>query len=293
MSTLGGPYGLIRDIPNGKDWDIRDRVAFAPTIAAQGRPNRAPYMKNQRQHGACTAFMRNRMFRMALKKAGLPDFDASELYAYYYNRVYSGLSPTVDSGASIRGSIDAGRHKGACREAWWTYANADGYLHVKPEAYADEDAQQHQILEAFTIPNTPDMIRATLAEGFGVGIGVTVFRRAFETAARGDVQMPQNDDVVTGAHAIVLDGWNDNTGRYDWANSWSESWGAGGFGTMPYDYPSRYGFDLWGIRVPESPAPAPTTHEVTATVGFDLRTLFSGENLQNVRVDGAEVWRRA
>lgn len=291
--TAQGPWGLIRDIPNGKDWDIREHVELPrlSTLAASGRPNRANYMKNQRQHGACTAFMRNRMFRMALKKAGQPDFDASELYAYYYNRVYSGLSPTVDSGATIRGSIDAGRHKGACRESWWTYTNADGYLHVKPEQYAEEDAQAHQILDAFAIPINTDIIKQTLADGYGVGLGVTVFRNAFELAPQGNVTMPQNSDTVTGAHAIVLDGWNDtlNNGVDDWANSWSEHWGAGGFGTIPYDYILRFGFDAWAIRAAETPAPDVTGHAVTGMVNGTRSELWRGRGLDPLSVSVQEA----
>jgi hypothetical protein len=171
-------WGLIRDIDNGQDWRAEEHVQFTPLsqVAPQGRPNRINYMKNQRQHGACTGFMRTRLQRMALQKAGLADVDLSELHAYWWNRVYSGLNPNLDTGASIRGSLDAGRAKGACREAWWTYANADGYLNVKPEAYADEDALNYQILESYTLPNNPDAIMQALNDGFGVqGFGRITF----------------------------------------------------------------------------------------------------------------------
>jgi hypothetical protein len=260
-------WGLIRDIDNGQDWRAEEHVQFTPLsqVAPQGRPNRINYMKNQRQHGACTGFMRTRLQRMALQKAGLVDVDLSELHAYWWNRVYSGLNPNLDTGASIRGSLDAGRAKGACREAWWTYANADGYLNVKPEAYADEDALNYQILESYTLPNNPDAIMQALNDGFGVGLGASVFEEAFEMSFvnTGHIVMPQNTDKVVGAHAFVLDGWDKQVaaGEWDMANSWGPLGPMQGFGRITFDYITKYAFDIWAVRANESPVPTPNVAE--------------------------------
>jgi hypothetical protein len=257
-------WGLIRDVPNGLDHRIEDHVQFTPLsqIARQGRPNRVNYMKNQRQHGACTGFMRTRLQRMALQKAGLPDVDLSELHAYWWNRVYSGLTPTADSGASIRGSLDAGRAKGACRESWWNYDNADGYLNVKPEQYADDDGMNYQILESYTLPNNPDAIMQALNDGFGVGLGATVFQKAFEMSFvnTGYIVMPQNNDTVVGAHAFVLDGWDLDVaaGEWDMANSWGRLGPMLGFGRVSFDYITKYAFDIWAVKANETVAPVVT-----------------------------------
>ncbi len=285
-------WGYIPDTKNGLDWDIRDHVQLAASIPASGS-NRLNYMKNQGNHGSCTGFGITRLLRMALVKNGLPDVDLSELFAYWNNRIYSGLSPLVDTGASIRGSVDASRKLGICIESYWDYRHADQYLNIKPEYYAFDEALNHQTLEAYTVPNNPDSIRAALATGFGVSLGATVFYNAFELAPNGDVRMPNNNDWIPGAHNFVLDGWTDSTGRYSFANSWG-MWGNKGFGTIPYDYISKYAGDLWVVNLVESanPPPSPTKHKVTATVGYDLQTLFDGENLQNIRVDNQEVWKR-
>lgn len=285
-------WGLIRDVDNGKDWRIEDHVQLTPIaqLAHSGRPNRVNYMKDQRQHGACTGFMRTRLQRMALQKAGLPDVDLSELHAYYWNRVYSGLSPNDDTGASIRGSIDAGRKMGACREAWWNYANADAYLNVKPEAYADADAAEHQILDAFTLPNNPDVIMQALNDGFGVGLGATVFYDAFEMSFvnTGRVVMPQNTDKAVGAHAFVLDGWDLDTaaGEWDWANSWGPIGPLKGFGRISFDYIAKYAFDIWAVRANESPTPpAPPTGVV------DLRVMNASGTPTTIHdATYAEAW---
>jgi C1A family cysteine protease len=279
-------WGLIPDIPNGKDWDIRDHVHLAAAPAAAGT-NRINYMKDQRQWGSCTGFGIERALRMALQHSGLPDIDLSPLFAYYNNRLKSGLPPTQDTGASIRASVDAAREFGLCRESWWTYKNADGYLFVKPEPYAYEDALAHQVLEAYAIPNTTDTIRQALAAGFGVTYGTTVHYQSFEYAPNGDVQMPQANDSVAGAHNIVLDGWDDATARYGFGNSWG-MWGRQGFGTVPYDHVAKFGFDLWAVKVVESPGPVPVAHTAVVTDNVLVRTTVT--NAAAVDVDGIRVW---
>lgn len=289
-------WGVIPDVKNGRDWDIRDHVSLTPMaqVARTGTPNRVQYMKDQRQHGSCTGFMRTRLQRMALQHAGLPDIDLSELHAYYHNRVFSGLSPTSDTGASIRGSIDAGRKKGACREVLWNYANADGYLNVKPEQYADDDAADHQIVDAFTIPNNIDMIIQAINDGFGVGLGASVFYDAFEMAFvnTGRVAMPQQGDKVVGAHAFVLDGWDldVNSGEFDWANSWGKVGPLGGFGKMPFSYITNYAFDIWAVRVVESPDPKPTPRRIK-WIGASIngKDELLRELADNERLDGLGV----
>lgn len=286
--TAAGPWGLLRDIPNGKDFDIRDHVQLAAAVPQQGS-NRIAYMKDQRQHGSCTGHAIERVVRMALQHAGLPDIDLSPLFAYYQNRIESGLPPTQDSGASIRASVDAARKYGICRESYWTYKNADGYLFVKPEPYAYTDALDHQVIEAYAVPNNIDMIKHALASGFGVTYGTTVHYNAFMNANRGNVQMPQQSDPIPGAHNIVLDGWDDLPGRFGFGNSWGSFWGESGFGTIPYEHVLKYGFDLWAVRVVESPGPpAPVKHDAVVTNASGTPTTVY--DVANITVDGKQVY---
>jgi hypothetical protein len=232
--------------------------------------------------------MIERGMRTALKKAGQPDIDLSPLFAYYNNRIMSGLPTTQDTGASIRASIDAARKFGLCRESYWTYANADGYLFVKPEPYAYEDGLNHQVLEAYTVPNTPDMIRQALAAGFGVCYGTTVHQNSFAMQSSGTVVMPQRSDPVAGAHALVLDTWDDALARYRFPNYW-ENWGdSDACGSVPYEHVSAYGFDLWAVRVVESDAPIELSHNALVTKRDN--TMFGVDDVIRITLDGRELW---
>lgn len=285
-------WGLIPSPPDPRNYDIRDHVQFTVTAAPKGLPNRINYMKNQVQFGSCTAFMRERLQRMALQHAGLPDIDLSPLHAYWWNRFYSGLPTDQDVGASISGTMKAGREKGICREAYWTYANANGYINVKPEYYADDDALNYQILETYQVPNNPNDIINALANGFGVGLGSAVHYNAYEMnfINSGVIQMPQNNDPIAGYHAYVLDGWDTTieAGRFNIAGSWGEVSPLKGFGTIPFDYITKYGFDIWAVKANESPTPSPTNHIAHVTLQ-DGQTL-THEFIQSITVDNRQVF---
>ncbi len=100
--------------------------------------------------------------------------------------------------------------------------------------------------------------------------------------------MPQQGDAVAGAHNIVLDSWNDDTARFGFGNSWSERWGAGGFGSVPYEHVARFGFDLWAVRVVESPGPAPIKHNALFVNTAGLADTM--DDVANIKVDGKQVW---
>jgi C1A family cysteine protease len=79
-----------------------------------------------------------------------------------------------------------------------------------------------------------------------------------KVAATGVVPMPADSDNVEGGHAIDIIGYNDqsqeNAGipglHVVFRNSWSDQWGADGYGFLPYDYVigGQYASDGWMIR---------------------------------------------
>lgn len=55
-----------------------------------------------------------------------------------------------------------------------------------------------------------------------------------------EIKGPPN---VSGWHAISICGYDDSTGRFTFKNSWGSWWGQSGYGTMPYNYITRYSRD--------------------------------------------------
>ncbi|MFC1567679.1 hypothetical protein ACFL3K_00550 [Pseudomonadota bacterium] len=45
---------------------------------------------------------------------------------------------------------------------------------------------------------------------------------------------------IDGWHAIAIHGFDDQTRRFEFKNSWGKWWGNNGFGTIPYDYITSY-----------------------------------------------------
>lgn len=281
-------WGYIPDVRSEKDWDIRDHIQFAAGAVAPSGDIRLSYIKNQRQLGSCTGFGQTRVIRMARRLIGLPDVDLSELYAYFFNRLESGLPTNVDTGASIRASMDAARKWGACIQEYWNYKHAEGYVHVKPEAYATEEASKRQVLETYNVPLNIDIIKQTLAAGMGITYGTTVHRNAFEFAPSGVVQMPQANDTISGAHNIVLDRWDDSLARFGFPNSWGTQWGNQGYGTVPYEHVMRYGADLWAVKSVERDGDAPIVHNATVINRLGSATGFA--DVSRVLIDGKEIW---
>jgi len=57
-------------------------------------------------------------------------------------------------------------------------------------------------------------------------------------------------DQYLGGHAILIYGYDDQTQTFKFLNSWGETWGTKGSGTLPYGYllaNSSLLFDLWYI----------------------------------------------
>jgi len=292
-------YGLIPDSHDPRDRRLELREDLPTARVPSGTVRLLEFIKNQYQLGSCTAQVTARLIRYALKRLGLSDADVSELMIYFMSRFDMGTTQ-VDSGASIRGSMEAARKYGACLQYLWDYKNWQNYWNVAPNQQALDNALLHQVLEYMAVDNTPDAINAALAAGYAISVGIPVFS-SFENAPNGMVTMPQNNDMIRGYHNICLDKWNDasRNGDYEGPNSWG-MWGNAGYFTMPYDYITRFGTDLKVIKIVEGESPIPpqpTTRKVVAVgarVSGMNQLLWAGNGLEGigVRFDNGESQER-
>ena len=73
---------------------------------------------------------------------------------------------------------------------------------------------------------------------------------ADDVAKTGIVPLPTTQEKVLGGHAIVAVGYDDQTQRFKFRNSWGTGWGDQGYGYVPYAYltDNNLASDFWTIR---------------------------------------------
>jgi hypothetical protein len=218
---------------------------------------------DQGQMGACTAFaIAKGLDEFLAKKAGHPT-SLSPAFLYYEERKTQGNTDmTADTGAQIETGMKVLEAMGTSPEADDPYLSAadqkdpakiKAFLATAPGSKAVTDALNFRIpgSKSFITPGTGkhlkpvplssmSAIRDSLASGMPVVAGIIVFQSMMSDAVKntGVVPMPdpKSGDKPVGGHAIMLVGYDETKQVFIVRNSWSASWGDGGYFTLPYDY---------------------------------------------------------
>lgn len=200
-----------------------------------------PHVQDQGHLGSCTSFAASYMFRH--DEPG--NVHPSHLYLYYNERMVDN-DVNVDAGSTIRNSIYCMYKYGMCQESLWPYDINRFTEHPPQECY--NKAKYKRGFKYLRLENTLDNLRGCL-EQYGPFIcGVQVFE-SFENAPNGDVPMPESHDRFMGGHAICICGYDDETQRFTFINSWGTGWGKEGYGTLPYKYlTGNTAHDFWVIE---------------------------------------------
>jgi C1A family cysteine protease len=242
-------YGWKRDLPDHRDRFFLERVAVLPK-AADLRSG-MPAIYDQGNLGSCTANAVSAALDFDRHKQGKPFETPSRLFVYYNERKDDGDIST-DAGASIRESIKAVTHYGACPETEWPYNIAK--FTAKPAAKCYKDALLYEGLTYLSVTQSATALKSSLALGFPVCIGISVYE-SFESATvakTGIVPLPAKSEQMLGGHAVLLCGYNDAKGVWVVRNSWGASWGGPlqGYCYMPYAYLTNPGLssDFWTLR---------------------------------------------
>ncbi|HJY83522.1 MAG TPA: C1 family peptidase [Candidatus Binatia bacterium] len=255
--------GWIPDLP-----DHRDHRYSAPLQILAALPTKVdlrpqcPPVYDQLHIGSCTANAIAGAIEFDRLKQKLQDFTPSRLFIYYNERA---MEHTVnsDSGAYIRDGVKSVARLGDCPEDQWPYDGnpyptqpgfpANERLTQRPPQSCYANALKYKAVSYQRVARTLSQMKGCLASGYPFVFGFTVYESFMsdEVARTGDAPMPASTEQVEGGHAVLAVGYDDATQRFIFRNSWNTTWGAKGYGTIPYAYllDENLSDDFWTITV--------------------------------------------
>lgn len=185
-------------------------------------------VENQGSVGACAGFARTTAMELAVKWATGQVVQFSTMFSYLTAQKEDGLIGR-DQGSSITGNMRAARKYGNCFEA--TFPFPGRYTTKIPQAAIDEGTE-HQLRAHAYCSNYDDVFRFIAGLLGGVQIGVP-WNNSWTPDASGRIERVSLNSRG-GGHSVAFVGYTatrDSDGRQYLivANSWSKSWGAGGF----------------------------------------------------------------
>lgn len=176
-------------------------------------------------------------------------YDPSRLYIYWFGRFIEG-TVSEDSGLYVRDAYKAVDTYKVCSENNWPY-NIDRFTD-KPAPHAVAAASTHNGFKYIAVPQDRVMIKKNLADGYPISFGADLWEdfMSAEVARTGKVPMPDFTQESIGGHCMSIIGYDDDAKVFIIANSWSTTWGDGGFAYIPYDYilNKDHVSDFWTVR---------------------------------------------
>ncbi len=236
------------------------------TMLGQPKPNANltgffPGVVNQEGLNSCTACACTGAYEyeLGLAKGQTVSAHFSFIFVYYNQRVLQD-SLHYNSGATISDCMYTLNQCGACAEDDWT-KNFPEFT-KKPYKTCYEDALNNRIGAYYQLDRDINQMKACLSEGHPFIFGFSAYDSA-KDAPNGDIPMPGDDDSFAFGHAVVAVGYDDEKQLFNIRNSWGNSWGNNGYGTIPYKYLEDEGLsrDFWTLRLPITSTVATTPED--------------------------------
>jgi len=148
-----------------------------------------------------------------------------------------------EEGTSIRYAMQVLRKVGVPTEKAWPY---DDIVIGKPKSWAPL-VSKWSLIDSYWRLNNLSELKAALKNG-PVPIGMACFREIFYVRTNGVIEYPANPNEIYGGHAVCAVGYNDETKRIKFKNSWGSSWGDRGYGYIGYNYINDFMWDAWTCK---------------------------------------------
>lgn len=190
----------------------------------------------------------------ALRSMAMSLVPLSRAFIYYEARKLEGTT-RQDAGAEVRDGCKVMQQLGVCTEADFPYSDK---IFAKAPPRADLAKAAPYKIATYTRLTTPDQVRAALAAGQPVVIGIAVYQ-SFEQKIGPDgmVPMPATArEQLLGGHCVFLWGYHPDPKKpgasiFDAQNSWGPDWADHGRMHFPQAYiaDGNLTSDLWAISL--------------------------------------------
>lgn len=256
--------GWIPDLPDHRDFKYAVPVNLVKDLPAKAdlRKHCPKQVYDQGKLGSCTANAIAAAIEFDQIKQGQTEATPSRLFIYYNERAIE-HSVQSDAGAQLRDGIKSVAKQGVCPETLWPYDDTGAESEdapcpkckfaQKPPAECYTAAKKHQILKYQRVTQDLQSMKGCLASGYPFVLGFTCYSNLPFDSHTGEIPMPSSADHVIGGHAVLAVGYEDSSHRFIIRNSWGKTWGASGYGFLPYDYlvNPNLADDFWTIRTIE------------------------------------------
>jgi C1A family cysteine protease len=226
-------YGWLPQPVDVRDW----RLSFDPGRVLPSKfslEGGFPPIYNQGHLGSCTAHAVAALSSFLCNKFG-ERVTPSRLFLYYYARQFSGISTSVDGGATLRGAIKAVAKIGILEESEYPYDPKK--FTESPSTDLQQLAKETQVTAYYSLPKDVYQLKKSLVNGFPFVFGFRVPIDFYGGVGASGYVPPEGwGKSGTSGHAVCAVGYSDYLKSFLIRNSWGKSWGAAGYFWMPYDF---------------------------------------------------------
>ncbi len=224
-----------------------------------------PPVRFQGGYNTCAAHVVAGLLEFFEQKAFGKSVAASRLFLYKVSKNL--LQQDGDQGIYLRQAMGVLKLLGVPPEKYWPYVDpgtmtapkrSDPRLDAEPTSFCYALARDYRSISYYRLDRPHetqerekllDLIRSHLAAQIPLSVGFPLFESLAQATATGRIPYPEPGEKEVGNHAVMVVGYDDkltitNTakgaaptlGALLFQNTWSEGWGEGGYGWLPYDF---------------------------------------------------------